>query len=194
VSLLSLLEQIDLAVLHFVNQTAAAPWLDPFFLFLTDPPYREIWIAAFVLLLAIRGGKRGRIAAVLAILAVALADQTSATVLKPLVERTRPCFAHPDEVRLLPPRQARSPSFPSSHAPNASAVAVVLFTVRRWLGFAGLALAFLIAYSRPYVGVHYPSDTLGGAMLGAALGLGLIRTERWIRPRFVRWRTDRDAG
>lgn len=185
-SLLSTLEQMDLAALEFINRTATSPFFDQFFLFLTKPPYKEVIIAAFVLALAVFGGRRGRIAALLAILAVALADQVSANVLKPLVDRMRPCFAYPEEVRLLLPKQARSPSFPSSHAANSFAVATVLFVINRRAGWIGIGLAFLISYSRPYVGVHYPSDTLGGATLGVLLGLLLLRGQRWIVQRRAR--------
>jgi undecaprenyl-diphosphatase len=65
--------------------------------------------------------------------------------------------------------------FPSSHATNSFALAVLLGWAwpRRWGTFIGLAL--LVSYSRIYLGVHYPGDILGGAALGSLVaGLLLI--------------------
>lgn len=162
-------EALDLAVLEIFNRRLSHPLLDPFFVWLTDPPARVVLFAAAALLLFLLGGRKGRIALVTLAIAVAVSDQLSSSVLKSLFDRTRPCFAHPEQVRLLL-HQAHSGSFPSSHAANGFAVAAVLFEVRRRLGWIALGLAALIAYSRVYVGVHYPSDLLAGAILGFAVG------------------------
>lgn len=174
-------ESLDLAVLLAINQTLTHPVLDRFFVWLTDPPGREIYFIVAGLALILFGGKKGRIAALTLGIAVALSDQISAGYLKPLFDRVRPCFAHADEVRLVLEKQARSGSFPSSHAANAFAVATVLRDFKPRFGPYLFVLAFLIAYSRPYVGVHYPSDSLFGAVLGVVLGLLVI----WSRNRLV---------
>jgi len=183
-------ETADLAVLETINREWTHPVLDTFFVWLTKPPHEEVYFIVAAILLMTLGGRRGRLAVPWVALAVLLADQISASVLKPWIDRMRPCFAHPEEVRLLLERQARSPSFPSSHATNAFAVAMVLFGVHKWLGWSALGLAFLIAYSRPYVGVHYPSDTLAGLVLGVLLGLGCLYLQR----RFLAWRKGRQAS
>jgi undecaprenyl-diphosphatase len=65
-------------------------------------------------------------------------------------------------------------SFPSSHAVNSFAVATLLSTYyRRWQWWF-FGWAALVALSRPAVGVHYPSDILGGAAIGACVALALI--------------------
>jgi undecaprenyl-diphosphatase len=63
------------------------------------------------------------------------------------------------------------PTFPSNHAVNASVLATLatLYMPRLWLPAA--ALAFLVGYSRVYVGVHYPLDVLAGSLLGMAVAI-----------------------
>ena len=119
-------------------------WIDAFFVWLTAPPFKLLWLGGLVLVVVLAGGGRGSVAALLAVVAVAIADQVAAELVKPWVDRLRPCFALP-EVRLLLPRQAHSPSFPSNHAANAFAAAVALFAWRREAGWLGLGLAALVA-------------------------------------------------
>ena len=97
--------------------------------------------------------------------AVALATVTVDYVVKPLVDRHRPFTSIPAvDVITSRPHDA---SFPSGHAGNAFAGAVVLArTLPAWQA-AWWILAALIAYSRIYVGVHYPADVIGGALIGA---------------------------
>jgi undecaprenyl-diphosphatase len=124
-----------------------------------------------VLVVRLRG-RAGVWAVLLAGLAVGITDLVVAEVVKPWVDRLRPCFALPD-VRLLIPRQPHSPSFPSSHAANCFAIATVLATLGP--GFARICflVAALVALSRVYLGVHYPLDILAGALLGLGVGAGV---------------------
>lgn len=64
-------------------------------------------------------------------------------------------------------------SFPSGHVANAATIAVVLFVLfpRLWVGVAGAAWVLLMAFSRTYLGAHWLTDTLGGALLGASAAL-----------------------
>ncbi len=145
------------------------------------------WIPLFaVLIVALlwKGGRRGREAVLLLILTVTLSDQLSSSVIKPAVRRVRPCIAFADlEMVHTPTGVHRSPSFPSSHAAN-SAAAATLFALfyprRRLLCFI---IAAAVAYSRVYVGVHYVSDVLAGALLGflcavAVFGVFQLATKR----------------
>ena len=91
--------------------------------------------------------------------------------LKAISARERP-FERIDEADPLLGATVGS-SFPSGHAATSAAGALVLaLTVRRWIPFLVL-LAAGIAFSRVYVGVHYPLDVLGGAIIGAAIAAGM---------------------
>lgn len=110
------------------------------------------------------------------ILTITISDQLSSNLLKNWVARPRPCN---DEflrmqVNLLINRCPVSGSFPSSHAVNHFAAAVFFYqTLKKYLGKWSLLFflwAATISYGQVYVGVHYPLDILGGAIIGSILG------------------------
>jgi undecaprenyl-diphosphatase len=104
------------------------------------------------------------------VLLTALATFTADAIsfgIKDLVHRTRPFVAHPE---IDPLYSVHSSSFPAGHAATAFAAATLLsYAFRRGLPLF-LLVAAAIAFSRVYVGVHYPGDVLGGAALGVAVG------------------------
>ena len=108
----------------------------------------------------------------LTVVAVALADW-SATGLKALVDRPRPPLRYAEPKTLVPvPHDA---SFPSGHAATSFAAATMLaFAFPRLAPFL-YVLAAAVAFSRVYVGVHYPLDVMGGALLGALVAIALRR-------------------
>jgi len=111
---------------------------------------------------------------------IAVSDQTSAKVLKPIFKRARPSVVVADSKPLFGVR--RSYSFPSVHATNFFAAAPVVGAVFPPLRVAAFVLAAAVSFSRVYVGDHWPSDVIAGAALGLFLGwLGrraLLRVER----------------
>jgi undecaprenyl-diphosphatase len=115
------------------------------------------------------------------VLAIALAAFASDAVLKPLVGRMRP-FMH-DTARSVIGTLPSSMSFPSGHTANAVAGAVVLSAIAPGARLVWWSLAAGVAYSRIYLGMHYPLDVLGGAIVGflAALLTGLIVRKHPIR-------------
>jgi undecaprenyl-diphosphatase len=119
--------------------------------------------------------------ALLTLLAVAVAD-LAATAVKVLTDRPRPYVAHPEQEPL--DRATLELSLPSGHAATSFAAAVVLARFApRWATPFLFVLAALIAWSRVYVGVHYPTDVLLGALLGAAVGLLVLAAPRWVAAR-----------
>jgi undecaprenyl-diphosphatase len=102
--------------------------------------------------------------------AILVAESISAT-LKVAIERDRPPLSRPVPEPLL--ESPSTFSFPSGHATVSFACATVLALAVPRLRWPLYALAALIAFSRVYVGVHYPFDVLGGAALGVALAIAL---------------------
>lgn len=89
--------------------------------------------------------------------------------LKPLIARPRPCWL--DESVQLLIANPTDYSFPSGHTLSSVIGATVLTKANRKFGFAAIPLAALIAFSRLYLYVHFPTDILGAAVLGMAIGL-----------------------
>lgn len=118
-----------------------------------------------------RHGARRVAVAAAASTAVALAI---GAVLSHLVDRARPFVADPGGVHQFG-HHAADAGFPSDHATASFAIATaILLRNRRW-GLVALVLATLLALTRVAIGVHYPSDVLAGAALGAATALALYR-------------------
>ena len=130
-----------------------------------------IWLVVGVALtLARRVQPSGLIQLALTIL---LASLVTDRVLKPLIGRERPFVSTPD-IRVIGGRPADA-SFPSGHAANAFAGSSALSRIVPGARIVWWAMALTIAYSRVYLGVHYPLDVIGGAAMGWLCGLLLER-------------------
>ena len=125
----------------------------------------EIWIAFTLLLLLFRRTRKAGVDMAVALVLYLLAGHF---VLKPLFARPRPCDVN-TAVALLVTRPHGS-SFPSGHTASAFAAAFALWLQNRKLGVPALVLAAFIAFTRLYLYVHFPTDVLGGLLLGLALG------------------------
>jgi undecaprenyl-diphosphatase len=171
------LQGIDVALFRFGNDAVANPVGDWFFPTITEIKNFYIIYAVLLLGLMIFGRKRGVTAVALLLLTITISDQLSSFVIKPLVGRIRPCHVLED-VRLLV-GCGGGKSFPSSHAVNNFAMAVLLAhfypVARPWL----LLWAALVSYSRVYVGVHYFSDILAGALVGTFIAAAVAWSWEW---------------
>jgi undecaprenyl-diphosphatase len=110
---------------------------------------------------------------------VALADWIAAA-LKALIDRPRPPLRYPEPKTLVP--LPHDGSFPSGHAATSFAAATMLSFAFPKFAPALVLLAAAVAFSRVYVGVHYPLDVLGGAALGVLVSLALTVVVRRRRP------------
>jgi len=166
------LASIDTTLFYFINnslQNAFFDWLMP------AVTNKYNWFPLFAVIYVLlwwKGGKQGRTAALLIIPVIVLSDQISSAMIKPMVQRLRPCVAL-EHVNMLIGLKT-SYSFPSSHAANSMATATFFayfYPKGKWLYFV---LAGLVGISRVYVGVHYPFDVVAGAALGVASALSVI--------------------
>lgn len=185
------LQHIDEQLFILINQKGANAFFD-----LILPPIRDkmFWIPMYVviaLLIAYKWKGRGLVLIALILANFALSDQISSAVIKPAVGRLRPCNdpEFSKEVTLRIDACGAGKSFTSSHATNTFAFAmmcILLFHRRyRWVIPAGLLWASAVSYAQVYVGVHYPLDIFGGALLGTLMTLILYNiASRYLLKRF----------
>ena len=175
----AILSGIDHTIFLVVNRTLQNPVFDLLMPALSDKWIGFLIVAVVVPWLPIRYGRRAWPAIALAVLAVALSD-LGAGVIKHAVQRIRPCHVI-SEVHLLA-GCTHSFAMPSNHASNMFALATVTGTMLPRWRWVVLSLAGSVAYSRVYLGVHYPTDVLVGAVWGAVLGWGLTVAARRVLP------------
>lgn len=158
------MRELDLRLMRFMRTTGHTPGLEKAAKALGKAGNNGgVWVAVGVVLAIVDGSNREAwlICAVLAPVAIALNY-----VIKAIVKRPRPVLEG------LPPLGGApsSLSFPSAHATSSFAVATAMTRVEP-LGALAFLLAIALALGRPYLGMHYPSDVLVGAVLGVLLGL-----------------------
>ena len=152
--------------LLFIQEFGRYPILNDIMIFITKLGDKGIiWIIIGIILLFPRKTRR---AALLSLVSLLVAHLLCNEVIKDYVCRVRPYEVVEGLTTLI--AKPADYSFPSGHAMCSFAAAVVYFRHQpRRLGVPMLALAILIAVSRLYVGVHYPSDVIIGAILGTII-------------------------
>ena len=171
---------IDTELFLFLNGLHA-DWLDPIMIFISG---KLSWTPFYLVLLylIIKNYKKQSILIIIGIiLLIICSDQISSSVFKPLFERPRPCHneAIKDLVYLPNGHCGGAYGFISSHACNVFALAVFITHILKKyyskIGWVMFIWATLVAYSRIYMGVHYPGDVLVGAAVGALIGWGFVK-------------------
>jgi undecaprenyl-diphosphatase len=164
----------DTALFELINSGWTAAWLDALM-----PLWREktTWIPLYLALsafLVYRFRKNALPLLLGCTLTVGVADVVSSSLVKPAVQRLRPCNTAElrTEIHQLVPCGSGY-SFTSSHAANHFALAVFLLLTLGglwpWIRLPLLVWASSIAYGQVYVGVHYPLDVAAGGLLGTAI-------------------------
>ncbi|WP_432712442.1 phosphatase PAP2 family protein [Pedobacter sp.] len=144
---------------------------------------RYFWapLYLFIIIFCIRAYKKeGLLIIGVLLLTFAIGDLVASRIIKPHVARIRPC-SEPQLASRIIHRVGcgAGKSFPSAHATNHFAIAVFLICIfyDRWKAILpiGIFWAFIISFAQIYVGVHYPIDTMAGAILGIAIGLSTAK-------------------
>ncbi len=182
---------IDSAIFHFINNTISNPVTNFVMPIITKDLYLKIILAVSLSLLLWKGDKRLRWAVLFSLIVVTLTDQASSAVLKPLIERLRPCKIM--EVNLLVGGCGAGFSMPSSHAANLFGQAYLFLAVHRKTACYLIPFAILVALSRVFVGVHYPADIICGAALGTLIGFGIGKLYQYIDLKYFSIGLDKDA-
>ena len=172
--MLDFLYHMDAALLRFFNQSCANPLADQLAQWFRSPWF---WapVYLFMLVYALRAhGMRGLWWCAFFLATFLFCDYLSASVVKTLVQRIRPCRADGLAIRELVICGSGF-SFPSTHATNHFGFATfITLTLRIFfprVAWWAYGWALLVCLSQLYCGVHYPSDILGGALMGTLLGL-----------------------
>ena len=118
-----------------------------------------------------------------ALVTATLAADGISLLLRQWIGRDRPPLVYADPRPLV--GVPHSGAFPSGHAASAFAAATVIAWASRRLAIPAYVLAALVAWSRVYVGVHWPLDVIGGAALGTLVAIALLKLSE-VRPRSLR--------
>jgi undecaprenyl-diphosphatase len=186
---------LDKALFLFLNRDLTSPVFDTFFTIVTNGNFWIIpGITAALLVLPRLGMRRAITIVVLSMCTLTLTDQLATSLIKPLVARLRPCNPHAlvEQGRFLLGYKT-SFSFPSNHAMNMFGQAMLLALFYRRYSAYFFLFASIIAYSRVYVGVHYPLDIACGAIFGMICGAAVFGGYRAGSLLIVKYRKKQDG-
>ncbi|MEG0995074.1 MAG: phosphatase PAP2 family protein [Bacilli bacterium] len=168
---MNLINYVDKYILQLIKTYLFNPFFDyimPLITMLGDNGL--IWIIIALGLLII---KKYRKIGIMILVAITISFIICSVILKPMFNRPRP-NEHLENIELLikPPTDF---SFPSGHTSVSIAGAFIIFYANKKMGILAYILAGLIAFSRMYLFVHYPSDILGGIIIGIISGVLAIK-------------------
>ena len=160
--------ELDKAVMIFFNKSITNSLFDFIMPIITSKDFLTVIGMLLIFYLTVFCGKKGRITILVLVFAVGSSDAICAQIIKPWVGRIRPSHEFNDFINLLVSKGGKW-SFPSNHAANSFAFATVLSYFFEQKKVVLYTLASIIAFSRVYVGVHYPLDIICGAVVGYIL-------------------------
>lgn len=176
---MDLILNVDASILLWIQENLRADWLTPGMLLYTKlGNLGFIWIVTSLIFLCF---KKTRWAGLAGLMALAFSLAFNNMFLKKLVARIRP-YEVIEGIQLLT-KKASDFSFPSGHTGSsfAATVAWVCSLKKGKVRWIALVFAALMAYTRLYIGIHYPTDILGGLITGSLCGYAAYRIVDYVR-------------
>ena len=168
--MIEFLIDLDSKLFNFFNSKISNPIFDLIFPVITDQDFWTLPMLGLIIYLVTGKGRVGKISVLLLLIAVGLSDFVSASILKPYFERLRPSHSEIEGLILLVSKGGMY-GFVSSHAANIFAASTILSFFFKHKKKLCLTIAFLVSYSRIYVGVHFPGDVIFGGVLGYLIAI-----------------------
>lgn len=178
--------RFDDEILIFIQNYIRNDFFDAVFPFYTSLGEDGIiWIVVGVLLLIPKKTRKCGIMVLAALLVMLVVNNLT---LKKLIARTRPCYT--DGIKHLFPELVEIPkvtsySFPSGHTTSAFSVAFTIYKQHKKLGIVALIMAAVMAFTRLYVFVHFPTDIYGGIIVAAGIAYFVYKMEKIITPKIL---------
>jgi membrane-associated phospholipid phosphatase len=168
--------QFDQQLFLWIQHHCHTTFLDVLFTWFR---HKESWYplyAVIIIVLIVKYRWVGLRIILIGVLSLALSDGMSSHIVKPLFKRTRPCSDTIVAPQFTPTIDCSSGySFTSSHAANhfgiVFALCLFFYKRKRWILWLGILWAGSISFAQVYVGVHYPIDISGGAVIGISISL-----------------------
>ena len=160
------IQDIDFQILDFIQEHFRSYWGDRVMVFFTYLGSAVVWVIFCAILLLIRKTRRDGIVASCGLLTGVLVANV---IIKNIVQRARPCWIRDGFPVLI--KNPKDYSFPSGHTMAATVFTVIMIKKHPRLAFVLVPIALLIAFSRLYLYVHFPSDVLFSFVTGILVGL-----------------------
>ncbi len=190
---------MDQKLLFLINHEWASPALDRLMAVMSSGAFWAVPLVLIAVAVAVRAGFKGRAFLVVTLLAIGLSDAVFGNTIKHAAGRLRPHqsevgvrtldLASPawrglfqplkEKISLGTGRDQPGNSFPSNHAANTAAAALIATLLWRRRGWLAFIPALIVSYSRIYTGAHWPSDVLAGICVGLAAGLLALLFAEW---------------
>ena len=169
---------IDKTILYWIQDTLQCAFCDKFFVIATYFGEKGIfWLLSAILLIVF---PKTRKIGITALAAIAVSFVLSQLVIKNIVGRVRPFEYFDWNLALMLVDIPHDSSFPSSHTAVSFAAGLAILFCDKKFGIPAVIIAVLVAFSRMYLFVHYPSDVLAGIILGTIVAVAAFFSVRKI--------------
>ena len=177
--MLEKINSTDFMVLDWIQGHLRCAWLDwlmPKITFLGEAGL--IWIVIALLFLWLKTRRKCGLKMVVSLVICLV---LGLLILKNIIARPRPCWINTEMEMLV--KVPKDYSFPSGHTLSGISSALIIFKDDRRIGIPALILAVMIAFSRLYLYVHFPTDVLVGTLMGILFGILAPRIVEYIYSR-----------